>query len=336
MAGFWSWFLGVDDESSAENRSNIESSEQSSPIVDETKGTTIQDVVTFVSELKSYYYNDICKMQIDGDGSRFNQAMIMQNQLALAEIQEVLDKINFEEREYQDVWKKSLYSFYEEVEKAKLKTAQEKVYTILLMLLSINIKPELDRVILSRVKAYKNAWGIEGEIPVPKASKLVLTNIKDGVRNYRFGKFEKSVIDDENDKLLTRTTEEAVDNIQFEFEQEITTDEVWVYVADATRLQLNFMRRTCFVKGEWEYVEEQDRYKLFLDAVNVEDLEEYLKGVLKIVFSKKQHAIVTIVIPTAEMLKAVGPTNRDGNRIEICQKISVILKERNGIMVKTW
>ena len=131
MAGFWSWFLGVDDESSAENRSNIESSEQSSPIVDETKGTTIQDVVTFVSELKSYYYNDICKMQIDGDGSRFNQAMIMQNQLALAEIQEVLDKINFEEREYQDVWKKSLYSFYEEVEKAKLKTAQEKVYTIL-------------------------------------------------------------------------------------------------------------------------------------------------------------------------------------------------------------
>lgn len=74
--------------------------------------------------------------------------------------------------------------------------------------------------------------------------------------------------------------------MDFEFEEKFPTDTIWVYASSATRLQLNYMRRTCFIDNTWKYVPDEDKTLCF-DIVKVTDLVQYLKGILQIILTKK-------------------------------------------------
>lgn len=334
---FFAWLLGLDDEDfSNERNQNSQVKNLSETDISESTGTTLQDAVNFVAELQSYYYNDICKMQTDlcmqttltqGEVNFVNKK-IKQDQISLSQIDEILDLIKQKEREYQSVWRKSVYSFYDEIEKAKLETVQEEVFNIIIRLCAVNTKLELKNIIFNRIKRYKEAWNIKGEIQIPENYNVVLVEGNNGVEKYQFGKFSKNVIANDNDYVLSSA---QIDRIRaMDFEADISTDKVWVYVSSVTRFQLNYMRRTCFIDNDWEYVPDKANH-LYLDIVNLSDLEQYLKGILQIILSKRTYAVISIVIPTDSMLRAVGPTEERENKVEICKKYWFYLMERSGL-----
>ncbi len=304
----------------------------------ESDGTKLQDVVNFVAELQSYYYNDICKMQTDlvvqtsmvQSEINFVIKKIKQDQVALSQIDEILNLVKENEREYQSIWRKSVYSFFDEIEKEKLVTVQEKVFNIVLRLCIVNTKPELKNIILDRIDKYKVAWNIKEEIQIPTNFNVILVDEKKGIEKYQFGEFTKNVIANNDDKVLSSARLDKIRTMNFEVEEAFTTDNVWVYVSSVTRLQLNYMRRTCFIDNIWEYVPDENK-NLYLDVVKVVDLEQYLKGVLQIVLTKRNFAVISIVIPTNDMKSIIGPTKTRGDKVEICKKYKFYLKERKGL-----
>lgn len=332
--GFFARLFGLEDTNSeTEQENRIEDTVESNTI--ESTGTTLQDAVNFVAELQSYYYNDICKMQSDlvvqtlsTNEEKFINKKIKQDKTALSQIDEVLDQVKENQKEYQTVWKKSVYSFYDEIEKVKLASVQTKVFAILIQLCAINTKQELDTIILNRIEKYKEAWNISEEIQIPKNFNAILIDGSDGLERYRFGEFFKTVHTNDADIVLNGKQLNQIRALDFEFKDNIPTDEVWVYVSNVTRLQLNFMRRNCMIGNTWE---ELPKNKLILDVVKMKDLKQYLKGVLQIVFTKNAHAVISIVVPTREMLSVLGPIEKKDEKVEIVKRYRFYLKERSGL-----
>ena len=323
----------VDSSSTVENENRIDKEENKEK---ENAQATLQDVVSFIAELQSYYYNDICKMQSDlvvkaftPNQEKFINKKIKQEQVVLSQIDEILKLVKQNEKEYQSIWRKSIYSFYDELEKVKLAEVQAKVFEIIVKLCAINTKPELKPVIFKRMQSYKNAWNIPGELEQPKNYHVVLLEENDGIEKYQFGEFQKSVYTFENDVVLNAKQLEQIQNLTFEFEPKFRINQVWVHVAGVTRAQLNRMRRTCLIENSWEQLEQ--RKDLYFDVVKFEDLEQYLKGILQIVLTKNAHAVISIVIPTDRMLSLTGETKQNGEKIEICKKYQFYLRERSGI-----
>lgn len=332
--GFFSRLLGLEDEPE-----NILENEQEEAEGNSNQyGTTLQDAVAFAEELQSYYYNDVCKMQADmvvqtnltEQEARTAQKKINQDKIALEQIDKILLQLRECAREFQSVWKKAVYSFYDEIEGQKLVEVQAKVFTILSKLNAVNTKQELVPVIAKRLEIYRRAWNICEDVDAPKNYNAILMDGKDGVETYHFGPFYKKVQSNEHEENLTLKLLEQIKEMEVKLQEQIPTDKVWVYVANATRLQLNFMRRTCFIRNTWEFYEDDDG-QLLLDEVRVCDFEQYIKGVLQLVFTKNRYAIVTLVVPTEEMLKVIGPTQQEGIKVEICKRLRFILKERSGL-----
>lgn len=335
--GFFARLFGLEDTNSeTEQENRIEDTVETNTI--ESTGTTLQDAVNFVAELQSYYYNDICKMQSDllvqtlnANEEKLINKKIKQDKTALSQIDEVLEQVKENEKEYQTIWKKSVYSFYDEIEKTKLASVQTKVFAILIQLCAINTKQELDTIILNRIEKYKEAWNISQEIQIPKNFNAILMDGNDGIERYRFGEFYKAVYEKDTDIVLNAKQLNEIRALDFEFKDKISTDEVWVYISNVTRFQLNFMRRTCMIGNTWE---EMPKNKLILDVVKVKDLKQYLKGILQIVFTKNAHAVISVVVPTNQMLSVIGPIERNGEKVEIIKRYRFYLKERSGLYKK--
>ena len=341
MGNFIEWLLGLDDDnendSTTTNRPEESQVENESEVELSSAGTELQDVANFVAELQSYYYNDITKMHSDlivntmaPSHINFVNKKIKQEQTALSQIDEILILVREKEREYQSVWSKSIYSFYGEIEKQKLSTAQKEVFKIVLRLCSVNTKPELKPVIYDRIRSYKEAWNIGGEIQIPTNYNVVLVDEKDGIEEYQFGDFTKYVISGKDDKVLSPSQLDKIRALDFIVDEAFPTYQVWVYVSCCTRLQVNLMRKTCFIDKTWEYAPDEDK-KLCLDIVEVENLDQYLKGVLQIVLAKRTYAVISIVVPTPEMRRQIGPFNENENgKVEILNPFKFIYGERSG------
>ena len=299
---------------------------------------TLQDAINFTYELQSYYYNDICKMQSDlllktslaQTRINFINKKIKQEQVILSQIDNLIKIIKQYEKEYQEIWKKSIYSFYDEIEKTKLSGVQKKVFEILLKLYEINTKEELKSVIKGRLEKYKIAWNIGGNIKLPININAILVDEANGIEKYNFGEFSKYVYASDSDKVLTSKQLDKIKKLNVTFEKEIFTNSLWVYVSSCERYKLNFMRRTCILGNDWEYIPETEK-GLFFDVIRTKDLEQYLKGILQIVLAKRTYAVISIVVPTEEMLGTIGEIKRQEGRTKICKRYRFILKERDGI-----
>ena len=299
---------------------------------------TLQDAINFTYELQSYYYNDICKMQSDllvqtsltQTRINFINKKIEQEKQTLSQIDSLIEIIKQCEREYQTVWKKSIYSFYDEIEKTKLSVVQKKVFEILLKLYEINTKEELKSVIKGRLEKYKTAWNINGDIKFPVNINAILADEADGIEKYNFGEFSKYVYASDSDKVLNAKQLDGIRKLKLMFENEVSTKNVWVYVSSCSRYKLNFMRRTCILENDWEYRPETKK-GLFFDVVKTIELEQYLKGVLQIILAKKTYAVISIVVPTQEMINAIGKIEQKDGTVKICNEYRFILKERSGV-----
>lgn len=331
--GFWARLFGTDDNatSSATNARNNESN------ANNPTEATLSDVITFLIEIRNYYDNDIQRMRtslclrevnMTESEERFTNKKIRQEEIALAQIDDVLQQVRAEEEKYRSVFKKSMYSFFDEVEDVKLAEAQTAVLGIIIKLCEINTKPELDNVIRSRIESYRQAWNISTELDIPQNYNPVLVDEEDGIETYRFGKFTKKVKQCENERTLTPKQLQQIRALKIGFEKTIETDVVWVRVSSVTRAQLNRMRKTCIFKNDWEHLDKEEA-KLTFEVVRKEDLEQYLKGVLQIVLPRRNHAVISIFIPTKNMLRIIGPVKELEQRVEIEKKFLFIYRERS-------
>lgn len=332
MAGgnFWAKFFGIEDEESVENRTNSQEFSETS----NSKELTIQDAISFVSEIQSYYFNDICKTQADiaihaasvRGKEDFFRKKVKQSQLALAQIDLIFEEMKQNETDYQSIWRKSIYSFYDELEQSKQEEAKKKAFEIILRLCEVNVNPELQSIITERIKKYKEAWKITEYIEIPQNTNVILVESNGDVEKYQFGKFLKEVNSNRTLQELTTSQLDAIRKMKISVEN-IKTDSVWIYVSGVTRLQLNFMRRDCFISNQWEHSD--NNYEgFFLDVVDKKDLEIYLKGVLQLVLTQNRYAVISFVVPTEKMKGLVGKVQIIGGKVQICREINFFLNER--------
>lgn len=332
MAGgnFWTKFLGIEDERMSENRYNSQELSESF----NSKELTIQDAINFVSEIQSYYFNDICKTQADiaihatsvRGKENFFRKKVKQNQLALSQIELILEEMKQNETEYQLVWRKSIYSFYNELEQNKQEEAKKKSFKILLRLCEVNIRPELQNIIIERVKKYKEAWKITEQIEIPQNTNVILLEANGNIEKYQFGKFSKEVNSNRTLQDLTINQLDLIRKMKISVEN-IETDSVWIYVSGVTRLQLNYMRRDCFISNLWEH-NDRNHEGFFLDIVDKKDLDIYLKGVLQIVLTQNRYVVISFVVPTEKMKRLIGKVKVIGDKVQICNEINFFLSER--------
>ena len=182
--GFWARLFGNDDKEPspvANDRKN-----ESNPT--NSNEATLSDVIAFLIEIRNYYDSDITRMRtslclievnMTETKERFTNKKIRQEEIALAQINQVLAQVREEEEKYRSVFKKSMYSFFDEVEDAKLAEAQTAVLGIIVKLCEINTKPELDNVIRSRIESYRQAWNISTELDIPQNYNPVLVDEED-------------------------------------------------------------------------------------------------------------------------------------------------------------
>lgn len=338
--GFFAKIFGWnhEEEERNENQENINISKS-----DDEK-STLQDVIHFVSELQSYYYNDICKIQtesltrsdINEDEEEFLKKKVIQESIAMSQIDMILQEIVKCEREYQSIWGKSVYSFYNEIEKEKLKEVQEKVFKIIIKLNQVNVKLELETIILDRLEYYRKAWELSKDIVIPTNNSLVILSRENGEETYKFGRFKKTICADNNSikYKFSSTQVKAIQNIKVNISFESSSEEIWVHCSNVTRAELNFMKKTSIFSNDWEKsIEEQAKSSVAFDVVKVTDFEEYLKGILQLLLMRKTYVVISVINPNNYMKKLLK------DRIKLYEKeskvlikgLKFILDERKGL-----
>ena len=65
--------------------------------------------------------------------------------------------------------------------------------------------------------------------------------------------------------------------------------------------------------------------------MKVTDFEKYLKGILQIVLTKANHAVISVVVPTDDMKNVIGKIEEKGDKVEIYKRYRFYLKERSGL-----
>lgn len=302
---------------------------------------TLQDIIKFVSELQSYYYNDICKIQtevltkdgISKEEEQFLKKKVVQESIAMNQIDEILREVIKCEREYQSIWGKSVYSFYNEIEKEKLKEVQEKVFRIIIKLNQVNVKEELENVIPDRLEYYRRSWNLPEDIIIPTNTSLILLSRENQEETYKFGRFRKIVY--AKDKIQYKFSSEqlkAINNIKVNINFESLSEEILVYCSSVTRVQLNSMKRTSIFFNDWEKVVEEKKNAYVFDIVKVSELEEYLKGILQLLLLRKTYVVISIINPNDYMLKLLKDRiklNQNEGKVTI-KGLKFILDERSG------
>lgn len=306
--GFFAKLFGKSNED--ENRNEIQQVNEE-VLKPEEEQFTLQNVISFVSELQSYYYNDICKIRtesltrndISEDEEEFLKKKLIQESVAMNHIDSILKDIVSCEREYQSIWGKSVYSFYNEIEKEKLKEVQEKVFKVMVKLNQVNVKSELETIILERLEQYRIAWNLLEDIEIPNNTSLVILSRQNGEETYKFGKFKKVILIDESIPKyeLSFSQLKSIRDLKVTMNFENPTEELWIRISVVSRLELNFMKRTSIFPINWKETEKTESYVTTFDVVKCIDLQDYLKGMLQLLLTRNTYVILTVINPSDYM-----------------------------------
>ncbi len=292
---------------------------------------TIQlaEVIDFIRELEAYYTNDIFKLK----SSYINSALledqvilfkkkIKQYENVVKVIIQIKDNLIQKERECKDLWGKASYSFYEELESAKLEDVFSKAFEIVVQINSINVIPELDEIIRKRLEMYKENWKLD-DYNIPKNTSLRLVERNGNVETYQFGDFRKNVIDIDLEKDLLPEQLSAINKLNIVF-QKPPFGNIWVRCTTINRNQLETLKRSTVFKNDWENgIEEEIVY----DIVDCKDIEYYIRAMLQLLLLRNSYIIIAIIIPNDNMIDSVE-LNLEEKRVRVIDKMKFLLHER--------
>ena len=301
-----------------------------------TEEVTIQEVVAFVEEIQSYYYNDICQIQSDiimgkdRQKEEFYKAIMEQEDQALKQIDQIVTKMKELELQLQELWGKSIYTFYQEIEERNQKEVKQEIFYQLLNLCTRNVKEELNSVIENKVRKVQQIWNICLDVPIPKNENLILLNKEKGIETYTFSGICKQIIENKDPYHLSLKQVESIQNIKVEITVPEMVNEIWISMAAIPRLWLNSLRRTAMFDSVWEengLIGTQVR----LDRIPSSDITSYMKSMLSLLWKKDTYVVATVIFPTEQMLYQIGKVVYEQQKVFITKGLKFIWNERKGV-----
>lgn len=297
----------------------------------ERNDNTIQlsEVIDFIRELEAYYTNDIFKLKSSyinndllEDQVILFKKKIQQYETSVKVIIKIKERLIEKERECKDLWGKTSYSFYEELENAKLEDVFSKAFEIVVQINSINVIPELDEIIKKRLEMYKENWKLD-DYNIPKNTSLRLVERNGNIETYQFGDFRKDVIDIDLAKDLLPEQLSAINKLNISFQKPLLGN-VWIRCTTINRKQLETLKRSTTFKNDWENGMEEE---IVYDIVDCQDIEYYIRAMLQLLLLRNSYVIISIIIPNDNMIDSVE-LNVEEKRVRVIDKMKFLLPER--------
>ena len=304
----------------------------------EEKQIEISVVIDFARELEAYYTNDIFKQKSDyindvsltDDQVKFLKKKIQEYEYALKLIVKIKEKLLQIEKGYKELWSKTSYSFYDELESAKLKDILFEAFQVVKQLAAINAIPELDEIIRKRLISYQKSWNLESE-DIPKNIGLRIIKKREIIETYQFGDFQKEIIESDSYHNLLIEQLSAIKKlkVKFSFESPVNNN-IWIRCTTINRQQLEYLKKTTFFYNDWE---NGVRDEIVFDIVECNDIEYYVRAMLELLLPRKSYVIISIVNPNFEMLDLLQDAieiDNQNRKVKIVNKMVFLLPERTG------
>lgn len=308
---------------------NMQEQEDDSPI-------KLNEVADFVRELASYYTGDIFKERsefinanLSEDDIIFLKKRIAEDEVALDRISAIKDKVVEQERSCREIWGKSSYSFYDELESKKLKEIFKKSFEIIKKLVEVNVKEDLDEIIIKRLERYYKSWSLGETFVAPINTGLRIQHREVNQETYKFGRFKKDIYA-EDTKTVRKEQVEKIKTIKIQADC-ADTQNVWIRCVTITRQQLNFIKKTLVFENDWEVGEEN---QLTYDIVQADEIEYYIQSILQLILQRKDYVLISILTPNhnlLDQLSGIISIEKERKKVIILNPEKYILMERNGI-----
>lgn len=292
-------------------------------------------VIDFVREIEAYYTNELFRQKsnyindtkLTEDQVVFLKKKIQEYEIAIKLITEIKDKLLERQKECRDLWGKTSYSFYEELEKVKFDDIFNDVFNIVKQIVTINVIPELDKIIMKRLELYKNSWNINcGNLP--RSNCLRIIERIGNVETYQFGCFQKKVVDVGYFEELLPEQINAIKKVQIELKFETPVDNVWIRCTTINRKQLEYLKRSTFFENDWE---EDMKYDIVYDMVNYCDLESYIRAIMQLLLPRKPYVIISIINPNSDVFQLVkNAIEIQDKKVKVIDRMAFLLPERIG------
>lgn len=328
-------FFEIDKKDNATDENSV--SEKGDEVREE-KQIEIAVVIDFVRELEAYYTNDIFKQKSDyindvsltDEQAKFLKKKIQEYEYAVKLIVGIKEKLLQIEKGYKELWRKSSYSFYDELESAKLKDILFETFQVVKQLAAINAISELDEIIRKRLVSYQKSWNLESE-DIPKNIGLRIISKRENIETYKFGDFQKEIVESGSyyNLLIEQLTAIKKLKVKLLFESPANNN-VWIRCATINRQQLEYLKRTTFFYNDWE---NGVRDELAFDIIECNDIEYYIRAMLELLLPRKSYVIMSIINPNFEMLdllKNAIEVDSQNRKVKIVNKMTYLLSERTG------
>lgn len=332
---FWKKLFGNDDEGkevSSETVPNIQPQRE-----DENTVITLDDVGNFVAELQSYYANDYFKLQseyisnspTEAKASFLNKKMYFEK-LAETKITTILNEIRRIESSTRGIWGKSIYSFYEELEKEQMENVYEQVFSLIIQLRAINVKKELDPIILSRLEKYRTSWNISNTIEIPENSAVNILSVDEEKESYQIGTHIVNFkVNNHVKRVLSQTENDKIANMKVELEFDDPGEFIMVRFANVDRKTMNRLSKTAILPDSCQFYEEP---KIRFFVVKKNELNNFIKSVLQISLSFNQYFVITVMNMNSYVSNLLSDVVIKKDRIiEVKDSFTFIFNERSEL-----
>lgn len=300
-----------------------------------TKQTEIEDVETFLTELYQYYANDIYRLQakiIDPEASQdselgFLKIMTRQKEEALKKIKVLLAQVIKEKKPLTEIERKSSYTFYEQLRADTLEKVKLNVFKIFARIKSINVASELDEIIVNKLNKIRADWKISPNIEIPDIADFRIIDITEELEIYSFGDLRKEFIITGNESKLNDEDIEKIDNMTLSL-PDYLPEYIWIQVSLLERWQIDLLQKTATFPNTYE----ANCARISYDIISKAEMENYIKGMLKILLPKERYIAFSIIFPDNTIKDSISTFVTTSKRKVVIKNIAAfMLYERNKI-----
>lgn len=301
-----------------------------------SKPLEVEDVETFLTELYQYYANDIYRIEskmIDPEACtdvqvKLLKVVVRQKEEALKKIKALLSEVIKEKSVLTELERKSSYTFYEQLKSDTMEKLRLKVFKIFAKMKSINVASELDEIILNKINKLRADWKISPDIDIPDVADVRIIDVTDEMEAYSFGDMKKEFKVSGKEIKLSDEISDKIDLLEISIDFDSLPDYLWIQTSILERWQIDLLQRTAVFPNTYESTVSGISY----DVISKIELENYIKGFLRILFSRGRYLLFSIILPNADIKNATSNfISVSKRKVTVNNIAAFMLYERNQI-----